>query len=109
MTDRMWEVLVFAGLILFREWRNRRWLRQDLEKRDQKADVRAGKVLTSIAENTEISAKAFTEANGVNHKFIQLHDRIDQHEDAFRTMLRALDELLPDRHQEEEEADGSTV
>jgi len=44
---------------------------------DAVAKSRAGQVLQKIAENTEISAKAFHEANQANLKFIQIHERMD--------------------------------
>ena len=100
MSDTAVQVLgvIAIGLLqIYRESRNRRWLRQDLERRDAEAKVRTGKVLTSIAENTEISKQAFHEANNLNQKFVDIHKRVSLQEEIFREKLAELDAMSGNR------------
>lgn len=71
--------LVGFGIQIYRESRNRTWLRQDrederAERREdafvsaQKASERHVEVLTEVKTNTDISVQAFKEANDVNVK-----------------------------------------
>src|SRR5690349_14522469 len=100
-------VVVVGAMQIYREARNRRWQREELQAREEAAKVRTGQVLTSIAENTEISKTAFEEANGTNKKLLEIHDRIERHrqaqrdqEEIFRQELAKLDALLPEKKAE---------
>lgn len=72
----------------YRESRNRKWdledrkrAREELEAKVEQVKVatisRQEVVLAKIAENTEISRTAFTEANNVNAKFMALANAIN--------------------------------
>lgn len=52
-----------------RESLERQWDREDRISRNEK-------VLSRIAENTEVSVKAFNEANNVNEKLLRVHEDV---------------------------------
>lgn len=69
---------------LYRENRNRKWdvedrnlTRIELQTAAQDRKKIAEAVTSQIKENTEISTKAFEEANHVNQKLVDVHQRIE--------------------------------
>ena len=111
MTDGAIQILVTAGgtfafalMQLFREWRNRKWLLEDLARRE-------AKLLGSIEQNTAVSVRAFAKAeeglhaaNNTNEKIMKVHERMERHrkaqreqEEEFRKALAELDAMLPEK------------
>ncbi len=115
MSDQLIALTVTAGTVagyllqLFREGRNRRWLREDQDRREVRAAASASQLRADIQANTAISQQAFRKAdegleasNGMNEKFIKIHERMEQQQQEqrenaalFRQKLNELDALLP--------------
>ena len=52
-------------------------LKRETERLEAGSKQRSLAVLDKIQENTDVSVKAFNEANNVNDKLLKIHERID--------------------------------
>ncbi len=92
MTDQLAMAMFVAGgaafttlAQVFRESRKRKWDKQDrrevadalVVETARVATKNAEAVLHKLAQNTDISVKAFAVANEVNEKFFVIHRRLD--------------------------------